>query len=707
MPTRSNLTRIVVAALACLFCYSFAYSQLDPAFGNGGTTLVHTDVDDRPIGAFLLPDGKILVVNGSNNTNVGQFVRLNPDGTVDTSYGTGGRLTLPIPFISNGYLYKAIRQTDGKIVVVGTDNSDGLIMRFNEDGTFDTSFSDDGIHRPNINQLGFDGLSDVVQQSDGKLVAIGDAGSSLGRVSAIRYLPNGEPDTTFGDHKGYVVIDTGFNAFYQPTVALQSTGKLVIFYNGGGFEPADVFRLTADGALDSSFPSLRPPREATVLRVISNDRIVIGGYEPRTDSLRRTNTDMVIRRYSADGQLDLTFGTNGVADVDVTSKFSDEVFDIVERNDGHLIIGGTTGVPPNRSNIDGVQISLVTLTPDGTKEGSFLVAEATDVLYGRLLLQPDGKIVTVSTKFITAQGTDLLITRSLGVPAVLYRFHGIPFELTYDLGHSDAALFRPSTSRWYTTPGTIDSIFFGLPDDILVPSDYLGSDILSTLALNSDVAVFRPSSGTWYIGRDYNDPAHNFVAVQWGANGDIPAPADYDGDGKSDLAVFRPSSGIWYIKNIGDGSTWARQWGLEGDKPVVGDYDGDGIYDIAVWRPSDGFWYIIRSSDQQAMYVPFGLSGDIPVQEDYDGDGKFDIAVFRPSDGFWYILRSSDGGITYANWGLSTDVAVPADYDGDHRTDIAVWRPSSRTWYIKYSSGRPTDPFIFGSPGDIPVAARH
>jgi len=301
MPTRSNLTRIVAAALACLFCYSTGYSQLDPAFGNGGTTLVHTDFDDRPIGAFILPDGKILVVNGSNSANVGQFVRFNPDGTLDSSYGAGGRLTLPIPFISNGFLYKAIRQTDGKIVVVGNDNADGLIMRFNDDGTFDTSFSGDGIHRPNLNQLGFDGLSDVVQQPDGKLVAVGDVEQSTGHFSAIRYLPNGEPDITFGDHKGYIVHDTGLFQLYRPTVALQSSGKLVIFYGSFGFESPAVFRLNSDGALDSSFPTLMPPRGTSVLRVISDDKIIIGGIEGRTDSLFRTNSDMSIRRYNADG----------------------------------------------------------------------------------------------------------------------------------------------------------------------------------------------------------------------------------------------------------------------------------------------------------------------------------------------------------------------------------------------------------------------
>ncbi len=691
----------LLVAAVCFFLASKAFAQLDPDFGTNGISTTVTSGDDHPVGSFIVDGGKILVVNGTTNPVTFQFLRFDPDGSPDTSYGVNGRVSLP--FSQNATLYKAIRQPDGKIVVVGNETGDGVIARFFEDGSLDTSFSDDGIHRPNINQLGNDGLSDVVIQPDGSLVASGFVSDGHGSYSAIRYDSNGEVDQSFGDQQGFIVLPGGVDFIY-PKIGLQSSGKFLVFSGGGN--SGTVYRLNSDGLLDFTFSAIHPPGKSKLLRVVSGDRFIIAGSEIKTDSLLRTNSDISVRRYEADGQPDMTFGNNGVASIDVTSEFSDSPFDAVERSDGKIVVGCATRVPVNRSSIDGDQLSLVRLDLNGIVDGKYLATEVGYYVYGNVLLQPDGKVVTASSWLNAGFAIDLMLTRSVDIPLQTYHFHGIPFQLDYSANHSAATIFRPGTGRWYPTPGTINSIFFGLADDILVPSDYLGSGF-SDLSLLSEVAVFRPSNGTWYIGKDLNDPAHNFVAVPWGASGDIPAPADYDGDGKSDIAVFRPSTGIWYIRNIGDNSSWALPWGVSGDKPVPGDYDGDGIYDVAVWRPSDGFWYILRSSDGQASYIPFGLDGDIPVQEDYDGDGIFDVALWRPSTGLWYVLRSSDGGVTYLNWGVSTDIPAPADYDGDHITDFAVWRPSTRIWYIKYSGGGPTNPFIFGATSDIPVPGRN
>jgi hypothetical protein len=298
-------------------------------------------------------------------------------------------------------------------------------------------------------------------------------------------------------------------------------------------------------------------------------------------------------------------------------------------------------------------------------------------------------------------------------------------------GTSDGVVWRAGTGTWYarhsgTSGATYTAVQWGdqASGDVPVPGDYDGDG-------QTDLAVWRASTGVWYILKSSDNYRYaTYLAVQWGsqADGDIPVPGDYDGDGKTDLAVWRPSAGVWYIlKSAGNYSTYlAVQWGnqAEGDVPVPGDYDGDGKTDPAIWRASTGTWYWLRSRDaySYATYgaVQWGIqaAGDTPMAVDYDGDGKIDPAVWRASTGTWYWLRSSNA-YSYATyvgvqWGSQADgdVPMPGDYDGDGKTDPAVWRPSSGMWYAVKSS----DAYSYGSYlswqwgsqalGDVPVRPR-
>jgi FG-GAP-like repeat len=94
--------------------------------------------------------------------------------------------------------------------------------------------------------------------------------------------------------------------------------------------------------------------------------------------------------------------------------------------------------------------------------------------------------------------------------------------------------------------------------------------------------------------------------------GDIPVPADYDGDGKTDVSVFRQSTGQWFrIRSTAGFDTIG--WGQAGDKPIPADYDGDGKSDVAVFRPSNGTWYIVGSTSG-IIQNAFGQNGDLPTQ---------------------------------------------------------------------------------------------
>jgi hypothetical protein len=213
----------------------------------------------------------------------------------------------------------------------------------------------------------------------------------------------------------------------------------------------------------------------------------------------------------------------------------------------------------------------------------------------------------------------------------------------------------------------------------------------------TDIAVFRPSSGTWYILRSSDNA---FQAVQFGANGDVPALGDYDGDDRTDIAVFR--AGTWYYLRSTDGAFAYQQFGTSGDIPVPADYDGDGVTNFAVFRPSTGYWYTSLNPATNYGAVLWGQNGDVPVPVDYDGDGRVDIAVFRPSNASWHLLQSAEGYRTL-QFGIGTDSPAPADYDGDGRANVAVFRPSTGFWYTSTNPNTNYGAFYLGQTGDIPV----
>lgn len=258
-------------------------------------------------------------------------------------------------------------------------------------------------------------------------------------------------------------------------------------------------------------------------------------------------------------------------------------------------------------------------------------------------------------------------------------------------GRTDVSVFRPSAGSWYILNSSNSSVFatqFGQNGDVVVPGDYDQDG-------KADLGVYR--NGVWYLLQSQN----GFRGVSFGLPGDRPVPADYDGDGKDDLAVWRPSDGVWYMLQSRDGFRGV-QFGQNGDQATSGDFDGDGRADFGIFR--NGTWYLLQST-AGFRGVAFGLAGDRPVVADYDGDGKDDVAVFRPSNGAWYSLRSVDGTFAAVQFGADGDIPAPGDYDGDGRADQVVFRPSAGYWYLLKSASSSFSAVPWGLSGDQPAPA--
>src|SRR5262249_55490623 len=187
------------------------------SFGTGGSTIIPfgTDdsQDDNAYGVTLQRDGKIVVVGTTRNQpNDIDFAvaRLNPDGKLDSGFGTDGRVV--IPFNIGGSLHDEARdvlvQPDGKIVVSGSArivalDNDFAVVRLMPDGKLDSSFGKGGKTTIPFNRGGDndDKASGVVLQPDGKLVLGGFAQIGAGlhyAFAAARLNSAGTLDAGFG-----------------------------------------------------------------------------------------------------------------------------------------------------------------------------------------------------------------------------------------------------------------------------------------------------------------------------------------------------------------------------------------------------------------------------------------------------------------------------------------------------------------------------
>jgi uncharacterized delta-60 repeat protein len=312
-----------------------ADGSLDTSFHEGGIDIVPAAI--APASRYELTavqsDGKVLVAVVLN-TGV-QVERFNSDGTRDASFGQNGAMTVDI-----SHDFKDIdltASTDGTFQISARGFDQATVTRIGNDGTFVDGFGDNGALTVNIPEDAYynGGISTAVQ-ADGSVVvgaAYNVAGVGDPTYTLQRFNPDGQLDTRFGDD-GVLSLSAATGFGEDSVVTVQADGKIIVMGHGEGDTLATVARLNADGSFDTSFGSNgRVTFEAdtsVALTVQGDGKILAAGT---------SNGDFSVIRLNADGSVDTHFGSQD-GKLHVSGYAGEE---ILQGTDAAEIIHGLAG----------------------------------------------------------------------------------------------------------------------------------------------------------------------------------------------------------------------------------------------------------------------------------------------------------------------------------------------------------------------------
>lgn len=376
-----------------------AGGELDPAFSRDGK--VATDVAigwDRAEGVAIQTDGRI-VVAGSSGTRIRRFtlLRYNTDGTLDAAFGVDGKVTTGFGARGASAFGLAI-QVDGKIVAAGsagTQNSKFALTRYNPDGSLDVTFGDGGRVTTSLTD-GSDRAAHVAIQADGGIVAAGTADDDRRpKFALVRYDVDGHRDTSFGTN-GTVITNVAEGYDHASAVAIQADEKIVVFgRNGCDFA---LVRYDPEGTLDSSFgDGGKVTSGAKGFLCLSGEdvaiqpdgKIIAAGWGECLSSILPCLFDVAVARYNTDGTPDMSFGEAG----HVRGGYYFALGNAVSiQTDGKIVAVGAVDFNSG--------FALVRYNSDGTADPTFGEDGKVTTVLGRqgaaaldVAIQADGKIL--------------------------------------------------------------------------------------------------------------------------------------------------------------------------------------------------------------------------------------------------------------------------------------------------------------------------
>ena len=613
--------------------------SLDTTFDSDGMVTTHMSFEDIAYSVAIQSDGKLVVAGTTWGSNMDiAVVRYNTDGSLDTTFDSDGKVSVAV---GTGYDYgsSVALQSNGKIVVVGRSdmggsNYDIAVVRFNTNGSLDTDFDSDGKINTSIG-AGYDSGNSVVIQSDGKLVV---GGYSDDYFAVVRYNSNGSLDTDF-DSDGKVTTAIGVYDYIN-SIALQSNGKIVATgytYDGSDDNFATV-RYNTNGSLDTDFngngkvvTGIGWYDEAHAVSIQGNGKIVVVG-ESHSDY----DNDFAVVRYNTNGSLDTDFGGDGIVTTGVASG-TGYANSVALQPDGKIILAGGSNYDDftlTRYNVDG---SLdTTFDSDGILSadigGGRMMQSQQDEAYS-VAIQNDGKIVAVG--YILEDG------------------------------------YKKFTVVRFNADGSLDTSFDSDGKVMTAIGSY--NDVSKAVAIQSDGKIV-------VAGSSNNGSNDDFAIARYNTDGSLDTGFSSDGmvttaigtgNDVGNSVAIQTDGKIVVAGNSIIGSNWdfaIVRYNTDGSLDTSFDSDGKATtavlsshdYGNSVAIQTDGKIVVAGESDNGGNYdfavVRYNTNGSLDT--DFDTDGKVTTAVSTGYDSASSVAIQSDGKLVVGGYSDPSDFAL-------------------------------------------------
>lgn len=559
--------------------------DLDPNFGSGGKVVTAIGISASAYSVIEQTDGKLVAAGYSDDGSGLEFalVRYNSDGSLDTTFDDDGKVITNIGSGSSN-AQSVIQQADGKLVVAGsgTDGSQGsfALARYNDDGTPDIHFGNGGVVTTSINAESAQ-ASSLIQQKDGKLVAAGRThdGSKF-RFLIIRYNADGTPDKSFGDN-GVVLTGIEDGSAVISSVIQQQDGKLVAagYWFSGAKSNLMIARYNKNGALDQSFSSggLIKWNRTTATYYINSIIEEPGGKLVVAGYVNEASVSKYyVVHFNKDGSFDNYFG-------EIKTQIgagSSSAFSMVRQFDGSIVVAGQSGDNP-------VKFSMARYTP---------LNRSLDAGFGI-----GGKVVTGfgsgtdSAKAIIQQRDGKLVAAGSGWTGTGFQF---------------------AIARY-------DSSYFDKDD---MPDDFSGEKMKK--GVGGVVAFIGDFNGDGYGDYGIGVPGHDAPVIN--------SARIIKGAGRAN--IISGKDGAMLASVTGEAAKDAMGYAVAGNA----DIDNDGYDDVVVGAPKSGLL------DQGGVMILFGpdgsrkqfISGEYPgslmgyslALGDISGDDRADIMIGAPRE---------------------------------------------------------------------------